>query len=168
VPRSGVFGDHRFTSSIIHPARNTMASNHETFFSLGRFAVVGHSKAKPFPLLSYRRLKAIGKSVYAVDPTTDIIDSDPAYPDLGSFPGPVEGVIIEVPKEETRNWIAAAADAGIRDVWVHMAHDTPEAVALAQEKGINLRTGRCAVMYLNPGVSVHGVHKVLMKLSGKY
>lgn len=145
-----------------------MPSNHETFFALGRFAIVGHSKAKAFPILSYRRLKAMGKRVYAVDPSKDIVDNDPAYPDLRRFPGPVDGLIIETPKEETRDWIAAAADAGIRDVWVHAAHDTPEAIALAEEKGINLRTGRCAVMYLNPGVSVHGAHKVIMKLAGKY
>ena len=49
-----------------------------------------------------------------------------------------------------------------------MAHDTPEAVALAKEKGINLRTGTCAVMYLNPGLSYHSIHKLIMKATGKY
>ncbi len=145
-----------------------MESNYETFFTLGSFAVVGRSQAKPFPLLSYRRLKAMGKQVYAVDPSTDVIDGDRAYPDLGGLPSPVAGLIVEVPKVETKDWIAAAANAGIRDVWVHMAHDTPEALALAKEKGINLRTGTCAVMYLNPGMSYHSIHKLIMKMTGKY
>jgi len=145
-----------------------MASNYETFFDLGSFAVVGHSELKPFPILSYRGLKAMGKTVYAVDPNTTLIDGAATYPELALLPAPVEGLIIEVPKTETRDWIAAAAAAGIKHVWVHMAHDTPEAIALAEEKGINLRTGTCAVMYLNPGLSYHSIHKAIMKLTGKY
>ena len=145
-----------------------MASNYETFFTLSRFAVVGRSQSKPFPILSYRGLKSLGKQVYAVDPSTDLIDGDTAYSSLDALPSPVEGVILEVPKTETKDWIATAALAGIKDVWVHMAHDTPDAVALAEEKGINLRTGTCAVMYLNPGLSYHSIHKLIMKMAGKY
>jgi uncharacterized protein len=145
-----------------------MASNYESFFNLGRFGVVGHSKAKAFPVLSYRRLKAIGKPVYPIDPSAMLIDGDPAYPTLGSLPCAVDGLIVEVPKAETAKWVAAAADAGIGHVWIHVGHDTPEAVALAAEKGIDLRTGSCAVMYLNPGLSYHGIHKLVMKLMGRY
>lgn len=145
-----------------------MPSNHETFFTLDRYGVVGRSQVKPFPLLSYRRLKALGKRVHAIDPSTDQIDGDPAYPDLAALPEPVEGLLIETPKAETRDWIAAAASAGIRDVWVHQGHETPEAVAVAEAHGINLRTGTCAVMYLDSGVSAHGLHKLIMKLIGRY
>jgi predicted CoA-binding protein len=113
-------------------------------------------------------LKKLGKTVYAVDPSTDSIDGDKAYANLAALPNPVDGLIVEVPKAETKDWVTAAADAGIEDVWVHMAHDTPEAVALAKDKGINLRTGTCAVMYLNPGLSYHSIHKLIMKAAGKY
>ena len=134
---------------------------------LGSFAVVGRSEAKPFPMLSYRRLKAVDKTVYPVDPSADNIDGDKAFANLGALPESVEALIVEVLKAETKDWVAAAADAGIKDVWVHMAHDPPEAIALAQEKGINLRTGACAVMYLNPGLSYHSIHKVIMKATGE-
>lgn len=65
-----------------------MSSEYETFFQLASFAVVGHSAAEPFPLLSYRGLKSRGKTVYAVDPSAATIDSDRAYPDLQALPGP--------------------------------------------------------------------------------
>ncbi|MBK1703735.1 CoA-binding protein [Halochromatium glycolicum] len=145
-----------------------MPSNCETFFDHRRFALVGRSAAKPFPLLSYRGLKRRGKTVYAVDPSAQEIDGDPAYPDLTALPEAVEALIIEVPKQETHDWVAAAAQAGIQDVWVHMAHDTPEAIALAEESGINLRTGTCAVMYVTRGLSYHSIHKAIMKMAGKY
>ncbi|MBK1722851.1 CoA-binding protein [Thiocystis violacea] len=145
-----------------------MASSYETFFDHDRFAVVGHSQAKPFPLLSYRGLKRLGKTVYPIDPSSALIDGDTAYPSLDALPGPIEALIIEVPRAETRDWVEAAARAGLRDVWIHMGHDTPEAVALAETSGIELRTGTCAVMYLNPGLSYHSIHKAIMKLAGKY
>lgn len=145
-----------------------MPSNHETFFNLDRFAVVGHSAAKPFPVLSYRGLKRIGKKVHAIDPSSREIDGDAAYPDLAALPEPVEALVIETPKPEVTDWVARAGEAGIKDVWIHMALDTPEAVALAQQQGINLRTGTCAVMYLKPGLSYHSIHQAIMKALGKY
>ncbi|NBC46431.1 MAG: CoA-binding protein [Gammaproteobacteria bacterium] len=145
-----------------------MPSNYETFFDHQRFALVGRSAVKPFPLLSYRGLKRRGKTVYAIDPSAQEIDGDSAYPDLAALPEAVDALIIEVPKEETRDWVAAATQAGVHDVWIHMAHDTPEAIALAKESGINLRTGTCAVMYVTRGLSYHSIHKAIMKLAGKY
>lgn len=61
-----------------------------------------------------------------------------------------------------------AAEVGIKDVWVHMGRETPEALALAREKGLNVLTGTCAVMYVSPGFSYHSVHKWLNKLLGRY
>jgi predicted CoA-binding protein len=145
-----------------------MASNYESFFDLERFAVVGRSAAKPFPLLSYRGLKGRGKTVFPVDPSAETVDGDRAFDSLSALPEPVQGLIVEVPKEETRDWVAAAADAGVKDVWVHMAHDTREAVELAEAKAINLRTGTCAVMYLQKGLSYHSIHKWIMQGLGKY
>jgi predicted CoA-binding protein len=145
-----------------------MASNYEAFFDLDSFAVVGRSQVKPFPILTYRALKKLGKTVFPVNPDGGEIDGDGTYTDLASLPQPVAGVIIETPKDETRAWVKQAAAAGVRDVWVHMAHDTPEAVAAARENGINLRTGTCAVMYLKPGLSYHSIHKAIMQALGKY
>jgi len=79
-----------------------------------------------------------------------------------------DAVVLEVPREETRDWVARAAEAGIADVWIHMQRETPEALALAKEKGIHVRSGTCAVMYLDPGPSYHTIHKWIMKLAGKY
>ncbi len=80
-------------------------SNHESFWALNRFAVVGHSAKKPFPKLTYRALKRAGKTTFAVDPSAGTIDGDPACDDLASLPGDVDGVVLEVPREETMSWV---------------------------------------------------------------
>jgi predicted CoA-binding protein len=145
-----------------------MASDHEKFWSHASFAVVGHTGKKGFPKLSYRALKERGKQVFPVDPSVDAIDGDRAYPDLASLPERVEAVVLETPREDTVDWVGKAADAGIRHVWIHMKRDTPEALALARERGLDVVTGTCAVMYLKQGLSYHSLHKWVNQLTGSY
>jgi predicted CoA-binding protein len=145
-----------------------MASNYETFWENRSFAVVGHAEKKNFPVLTYRGLKKLGKVVFPVDPSMDEIEGDKAFADLELLPEKVDAVVLEVPKEDTRDWVAKAAAAGIEDVWIHMQRETPEALALAEAKGLNARSGTCAVMYLTPGFTYHSVHKWIMKLARKY
>jgi predicted CoA-binding protein len=145
-----------------------MPSEYERFWTSPSYAVVGHSAKGDFPKITYRELKKSGKKVFAVDPGADIVERDKAYPDLAALPEKVEAVIIETPKEETGDWVARAADAGIRNVWIHMGCETPEALELARERGLNVRHGTCAVMYLIPGFSFHSIHKWINKLLGKY
>jgi predicted CoA-binding protein len=143
-------------------------SDHETFWQFDRYAVVGHSAVRTFPRLTYGGLKSLRKTVYAVDPSAKTVEGDAAYSDLSSLPGPVDAVVVEVPREETMSWVERAIRAGIKDVWLHANTDTPEAVALAREHGLRLRTGTCAVMYLNRGFSPHAIHGFIRKLLGKY
>ena len=145
-----------------------MASNYETFWHNRSFAVIGHEARKNFPVLTYQGLKNQGKTVYAVDPSVREIEGDRAFADLACLPEKVDAVVLEVPKEETREWVARAAKAGIRDVWIHMQRDTPEALELAKENGLNVRSGSCAVMYLTRGFTYHSIHQWIMKVAGRY
>jgi predicted CoA-binding protein len=145
-----------------------MPTAHERFWENESFAFVGDSAKKGFPTLSYGELRKQGRKVYAVDPSRAEIEGDRAYPDLVSLPEKVQAVVLEVPSEETREWVARAADAGIRHVWIHMGRDTPEALALAEERGLDVLTGTCAVMYVKPGFSYHTLHKWANQLTGRY
>jgi predicted CoA-binding protein len=84
-----------------------MPSQHEAFWlDHTTFAVIGNSAAKPFPVLTYKELRQNpDTTVYAVDPSCDLIEGDPAASDLAGLPGPVEAVVLEVPREETAAWI---------------------------------------------------------------
>ncbi|MCP4756101.1 MAG: CoA-binding protein [Proteobacteria bacterium] len=145
-----------------------MASKYEAFFSGDSYAVVGHAKAQNFPKLTYDKLKSLQKTVYPVDPSLTEMEGDTVFPDLASLPGPVDRIVLEVPKQETLDWVSKAAELGVKDVWIHMGRETPEALELAKEKGLNLRYGTCAVMYVTPGFSYHSIHKWIMRLAKKY
>lgn len=141
--------------------------DYQSFWENKSYAVVGNSARGKFPLITYRKLKERAE-VFPVDASTDEIDGDRAYPDLATLPQNVDAVILEIPPEDTRDWVERAADAGIENVWIHQKCDTPEAISLAEEKGLNLFYGTCAVMYLSEGLSYHGIHKWINKLLGKY
>ena len=145
-----------------------MTSNYESFWEHDSFAVVGDKAKLNFPILTYRGLKKLGKSVFPVDSSVNEIEGDHAYATFEGLPEKVDAVVLEVPKEDTKDWVAKAADAGIKDVWIHMGRETPEALSLARDKGMNARSGTCAVMYVEPGPSYHSIHKWIMKLAGKY
>jgi predicted CoA-binding protein len=146
-----------------------MPSFYETFWTHDRYALVGHSADKPFPKLTYRYLKERGATVFTIDPSVTEIEGETAYPDLEALPEAVEAVIIEVPKAQTAGWVQKAADAGVKDVWIHQGADTPEALAIAKERGLELRHGTCAVMYVTEGFAQgHGIHRALWKALGKY
>lgn len=145
-----------------------MASNYETFWENDSFAVIGHEARKNFPVLTYQGLKKLGKTVYAVDPSVKEIDGDRSFSDLGCLPESVEAAVIEVPKEETAAWVREVAKTTIRDVWIHMGRDTPEALALAEQNGLNVRSGTCAVMYVSRRFTYHSIHKWIMKAAGRF
>ena len=58
-----------------------------------------------------------------------------------------------------------AAEAGVGDVPIHMGRETAEALGVAEEHGISVCTGTCAVQRLD-GSFPHNVHRFFRKLSG--
>ena len=145
-----------------------MASAREEFWTHNTYAMVGDSTGRKFPLITYRALKEAGKTVYAIDPGKVEVDGDKVYMDLKSLPTAPDGVVLELPKDETAKWVKAAAEAGIKNVWIHQKTDTPEALAAAEAAGMNVCAGTCAVMYNVPGFSQHAIHRFVMKLAKKY
>lgn len=145
-----------------------MPSECERFWERDSYAVIGHQAKRVFPKITYTALKERGKTVYAIDPESPSIEGDTAYPDFSQLPGPVEAAVLELPKEETAEWVAKAADAGIHEIWLHQMTDTPEALAEAAQRGLHVITGHCAVMYNVRGFSMHSPHRLIWKLLGKY
>lgn len=145
-----------------------MASIQERFWMQSTYAFVGHSAKQPFPRISYGEAKKRAKRVFAVDASVDRIEGNRTFADLSSLPEKIDGLVIEVPPEETLGWIQRAAAAGVKDVWIHPGCETPEALEFARREGLNVLTGHCAVMYLSQGFSPHAIHRWFTKLAGRF
>jgi len=145
-----------------------MQTPHEQFWSRGSFAFVGHTARKGFPHLSYREARRQGKKVFAIDPSLGDIQGDLAYPDFAMLPERVEAAVLEVPRQDMLQWVERAAETGVRAIWMHRGRETPEAIAYARDKGIEVFTGACAMMYLHQRLSVHSIHRWVAQLQGAY
>ena len=145
-----------------------MPSNYQKFWDNDSYALVGNSAKTSFPTISYKELKKQGKKVFAIDASVETICGDKAYNDLQSLPQSVEGIVLELPKGETKAWVEKAAQASVMDVWIHMGSETPEALEAGQKLGLNVRHGTCAVLYLKKGFSYHSIHRAIVKILKKY
>lgn len=115
------------------------------FLSSGPYAVAGASNDRTKygnrVLRAYQRLKW---KVYPINPREPEVEGLKAYPTLASLPEPPRGVSIITPPSITERIVAEAADAGARFVWMQPGAESPEAIRIAQERGLEvIADGTC-------------------------
>ena len=145
------------------------------FLAQKRIAVAGVSRdtgGHPAANLIYRRLKATGHDVFAVNPNMQAFDGDRCYANLRSIPGGVDGVMIVTRPETTERIVHDCDEAGVRRVWMHQSlakggtSVSPAAVEYCQQHGITVIAGACPMMY-GDGVDFgHACMRWMLKLTG--
>lgn len=145
-----------------------MTNYYQSFWTHDSYALVGNSAKKNFAKITYLKLKESGKTIFPIDESMKEFNGDKVYPNFEALPEKVDAVILELPKEDAEHWVKNTAEAGIKNIWIHMNCETDEAVKLAKNEGLNLHYGTCAVMYLSSGFSMHTFHGWINKKLGKY
>lgn len=85
-----------------------------------------------------------GLEVYPINPSANAIEGLMAYPDLKSLPTRPRGVSIITPPAITERIVVEAADAGARFVWMQPGAESPAAVRIARERGLEvIADGSC-------------------------
>ena len=148
------------------------------FLAQKTIAVVGVSdKRETGCNAAYRKFKAAGYTVYAVNPHITTYDGDPVYPDLKSLPETPDGVFILANPKVTDDIVQQCVDLGIQRVWMHcmmgtrpgaMASATsvsPAAVKMCRDHGIVVIPGSCPNQYLNPDFG-HSMMRVMWRSLG--
>ncbi len=144
------------------------------FLSCRRIAVTGVSREpkEHGGNIVYTRLKERGYEVFAVNPNTDTVEGDRAYPDLTSIPGGVEAVVIATRPEHASATVREAANLGMTKVWMHRSMgggsvSERRRPASAASTDMVVIDGGCPLMF---GPTADGGHKVMcamLKLTGK-
>lgn len=141
------------------------------FLEQKRIAIAGVSRFKDAAAnLNYRKLRDCGYQVFAVNPRTDMAESDPCYPSLGAIPGGVDAVLACTPPEATLEVVRECAGLGISRLWIHRSFGqgsvSEEALALCREKGIRVIPGGCPMMFRAPVDLGHRCMRWFLRLSG--
>jgi predicted CoA-binding protein len=107
-------------------------------------AVVGLSSDPAEPSLGVAGyLKRHGYRVVPVNPKETRVLGEPAYPDLGSVPEPVDVVNVFRRPEATPEIVREAAAIGAKGVWLQEGIASAEAERLAREAGLLFVQDRC-------------------------
>lgn len=140
----------------------------QIFIEGERIAVVGMSRSgSKFGNMAAKELKGRGYQVFPVHPQAQEIGGARCYPNLAALQGQVDGVWVCVPSQQAEEVLHAAAQAGMKNVWLQQGAETPELKMLGERLGLNLVSGKCILMYAQPVRSFHAWHRGLVKLFGK-
>jgi predicted CoA-binding protein len=90
-----------------------------------------------------------------------------AGPRLASLSGKVDGLIIATPKAHCLLAAKEAIAANMPRVWIQNGCQSPEGLALLEEKGVPVVCKECVMMYAEPVKSVHSFHRWLWGKLGK-
>jgi uncharacterized protein len=148
------------------------------FLAQKKIAVVGVSdKRETGCNQAYRRFKAAGYVVSAVNPRLASFDGDPCYPDLKSIPEKPDAVFILTNPNITEGIVQQCIDVGVKHVWMHCLMGTKpglgagsssvssDAVRLARENGISVIPGACPNQFLKPDFG-HAMMRVIFRAVG--
>lgn len=125
------------------------------FLAGKRIAVAGVSREKGQAANAvYRKLRDSGYEVFPVNPNATEVEGMRCYSDLGSIPGPIEGVIIATHPDAAVEVVRGCAVAGVSRVWFHRSFGqgsvSSAAVQECEARGIQCIVGGCPLMYCEP------------------
>jgi predicted CoA-binding protein len=135
----------------------------EDFLKQKKIAVVGVSARRETGCnLNYKKFKAAGYKVYAINPHLSTFEGDPCYPDLKTLPEKTDAIFILTNSKVTGQIVQQCVELGIKHVWMHcmmgskpglvrsISSVSPEAVRMCRENGIAVIPGTCPNQFLKP------------------
>jgi hypothetical protein len=140
----------------------------QDFIQCKRIAIVGVSRSgRKFGNAAMRELKRRGFEVIPIHPEAARIDGEPCAPNLTAVRGRAQAVLVCVPPANVLPILREAAAVGLRCVWLQQGAESPEALAVGRELGLELIAGKCVLMYAPPVSSYHGWHRAFVRMIGR-
>ena len=142
------------------------------FLAQRRIAVAGVSRDPKQPAnANYKKLRATGHEVFAVNPKATSVEGDRCYASLRAIPGGVDAVLVFTHPDASAAVVRECAELHIPRVWLHRGPGagsvSEEAVALAKGEGIALIDGACPLMFIEGADPFHRCFGWFMGVTGK-
>jgi len=102
----------------------------------------------------YRKLRDCGYETFPVNPKASEVEGVKCYPDLGSIPGPIDGVVVATHPKVSTDLVRQCAEKGVRRVWFHRSFGegsvSDAAIRECEAHGLQYIAGGCPLMYCDP------------------
>jgi hypothetical protein len=120
-----------------------------------RFAVAGVSRDPGQAANAvYRKLRDSGYQVFPINPNAAEAEGARCYPDLGSIPEPIDGVVVATHPDVSVELMRQCAGRGVGRVWFHRSFGqgsvSEAALRECEARGIRCIVGGCPLMYCEP------------------
>ena len=127
-----------------------MMSDIETFLRANIFAVAGASRDRSkYGNRVFRAILESGRQVYPINPTASSIEGRDAYSTIIDLPVVPESLSIVTPPYITRQVIAQAVAAGVKNIWMQPGAEDIEGSLIARQAGLRvIDDGSCILVSL--------------------
>lgn len=120
-----------------------------------RIAVAGVSRGKESAANPvFRKLRDCGYETIPVNPNAAEVEGVRCYPDLGSVPGELDGVVVATHPDASLEVVRQAIERKVPRVWFHRSFGagsvSEAAVRECEAKGLPCIVGGCPLMYREP------------------
>lgn len=114
----------------------------DAFLAAGPFGVAGASTNRDkYGNKCLRCYLQNGYEAYGINPRADEIEGVKCYPDVASLPEDVGALSIITPPKITEEIVEAAAERGIRHLWMQPGAESAAAIERARELGLEVIAG---------------------------
>ncbi|MEA4981130.1 MAG: CoA-binding protein [Paludibacter sp.] len=127
------------------------------FFDCKTMAIAGASRdEKSFSAQVAKHLNKLGYNLWLVNPAFEPQEAkNQRVPSIAMLPSDVNHLLVLTNKTRTESIMLQAISKGIKNIWIQQQSETPEALELARENGVNTIYNHCIFMFSHP----EGVHK---------
>jgi predicted CoA-binding protein len=122
----------------------------EIFLAAPAFGVAGAStKRQKYGNKMLRCYQQHGRTAVPMNPHETEIEGVACVANISQLPAEVTSLSIITPPAVTAQLVPQAIEKGIKNIWMQPGAEHPEAVALCQERGINIiADGSCLLVVL--------------------
>jgi uncharacterized protein len=125
-------------------------------FLLGRrIAVAGVSRHKDVAANSvFKKLRDCGYEVFPVNPNAEEVEGVPCFPNVGSIPGELDGVMIATHPSVSVSIVRQCKERGVKQVWFHRSFGEGSVSNKAVREYVRLEmeciVGGCPLVFCDP------------------
>jgi predicted CoA-binding protein len=141
----------------------------DEFVSEKSFLFYGISSVKgKFGNLVLKHLNDNGYKVIPIHPELKQINGIDCFVKPADVNQQMTSAIIILSPENTEKVVEELIDYGIKKLWIQQRSESDKAVKMCEEKGVEVITGECIMMFTEPITVVHNIHKWINKIIGRY
>jgi predicted CoA-binding protein len=143
------------------------------FLAEKHIAFVGASRNKAkFSNKIYEKLKESGHDVHPIHPEMESMQGDACVASVKQLPGDVQALLVVASPKVCANVLKDVSGANIKRIWISWTKkgdpDVEAEIKRLTNEGVSAISGFCPFMFMEPVDSVHGFHRFVVRLFGKY